>query len=174
VSQYPVIAAGDLITGALMRAMLPDYIVKAASTARASTTTFADDPELSIPVVAGEVCWLEFYLMFASLAAADLKTQWSVPAGTTGNRRVLGPGSAAADANADNIATRLGVHVAAGSTTYSGVRDSASNFFQVVETGLLTIGGTAGNVVMQWAQNTSNATATTLAAGSFVRKTRLS
>jgi hypothetical protein len=34
--------------------------------------------------------------------------------------------------------------------------------------GLLVVGGTAGTVKLQWAQNTSNVTATILKSGSFL------
>jgi hypothetical protein len=167
-----VLYAGQRFTAALAAQMQPDWYVKGTGTTRASTTTFADDPDLIVPVLANKVYLIEFWVKAAALAAADIKTIWNVPAGTTGNRQVVGPGSTAADAGADNITSRWGVHAFATSIAYNGVRDSAANQFWFKEWAIVTVGATAGNIALQWAQVTSNATGSVVAAGSYARSTQ--
>lgn len=170
---YPTITAGQRITAGLLRSMLEDFIVKPSSTDRASTTSFADDPDLTYAVAANTVWYVRFVLHAAALAAADIKTDWTVPSGVSGNRAVLGPGSTAADSAADNIAMRAGVHGFGTSILYNGVRNSASLHFLIVEEAVVEVGATAGSIAIRWAQGTSDATATQVRAGSFMEVKRL-
>lgn len=171
-STYPDIVAGQEITAELLRAMLPQTVWKTASTDRAATTTFADDEDLTMQLEASATYIVEFHLLYAALSAADFKTAWTVPSGAGGNRSAMGPGSTAADADADNITMRSGVHNYTTSVTYSGVRNSATNLAIAVETATLTT-SSAGTLALQWAQATSNATATRLATGSRLRVWRI-
>ena len=50
--QYPAISAGTTLTAALLSSMLPTVAWKTGDTSRSSTTTVADDPDLSITVSA--------------------------------------------------------------------------------------------------------------------------
>lgn len=151
---------------------LSNYAFKAGSTTRASTTTLADDPDLKMFLNANSTYFVEFFLTVAAIAAEDIKTAWTVPAGvTTANRRVLGPGSAALDSSADNIAVRMATHNYPTAAIYNGVRNSNSLQFQIQEVAIVRTGATAGYCAMQWAQNTSGATGTIVAADSFCRAT---
>lgn len=172
-AQYPNINAGDDFTVEMLRSMITNYIFKSTSTTRASTTTLADDPDLLVPVEANAVTWIRFVVRAAAILAEDIKIAWSVPSGATGNRHVIGPGSTATDASADNIAVRLGVHVYSTALTYSGVRNSASNQFVILEEAMITTSSTAGNVALQWAQATSGATGAVVASGSWAEYRRV-
>src|SRR5262245_1092905 len=126
---YPSILAGQRITAALLISMLPQTAYKVSNTDRTATTTFADDPDLSLPVVAGAVYQVEMRVYYATptgAAAPLFKTAWDVPAGSSGNRSATGPGSAAIDPGADNIAMHSGVHNFATAVTYGG-RASSTN-----------------------------------------------
>lgn len=171
-AKYPEITAGQKITAELLRSMLPEVIVKPGTTERASTTTLTIDPDLQFEGVAGAQYLIEFNLMPAALANTDFKTEWTVPNDASGLKAVLGPGSSAADGNADNIAMRAGVHQFGTDITYNGVRNNNANAFLVQEFGIVTLvsGGTIG---LNWAQGTSNATPTILYGGSYMRVTRL-
>lgn len=163
-AQYPDIDASDELTVELLRSMLPNYIFKDNAETRASTTTVADDSDLIVPVEASARYIIRFTLHAAATTTADIKTAWSAPSGAAGNKHVLGPGSTAADGNADNISARLGVHGMTTEITYSGVRNSAALQFLIIEEAMVIIGGTAGNVAFRWAQATSNATGSVVAA----------
>ncbi|MGW3437047.1 hypothetical protein ACWDB3_07685 [Streptomyces bacillaris] len=170
--QYPLILPGQDITEAMLNAMLPQFAFKAAHTDRASTTVFAADPDLFLPLAANAVYRVEAWLLYGASAAGDFKTSWSVPSGATGNRSVLGPGSTALDGGADNIAGRYGVHNFGTSINYNGVRDSTGNMVFVLEAATV-VTASAGDVAVLWAQNASNATATRVGAGSILTARRL-
>ena len=153
---------------------LSNYARKTSNTTRASTVTVADDPDLKLWLEANSSYFVEFFITTASLAAEDIKTAWTVPAGvTTTNRRVLGPGSTAAETSADNISGRFGTHLFATTVIYNGVRNSVGNQYQVQEIAVVTTGATAGYCTFQWAQGTSGATGTIVYAESFARATKL-
>lgn len=175
-SKFPVLFAGQRFTATLAGQMEPDYYIKNSNTARASTITPTADPDLTIPVLVGEVCLCEFYVRYNPPAITTpplLITQWTLPAGTTVSRQVGGPGSAASEANADNQASRWGVHGSTSSVTY-GSRVATGNSLWVYEWSIVTVGAVAGNVALAWAQSVSSASAVTVAAGSFARHTRIS
>lgn len=157
-AQYPDIAASEEFVVETLREMIPNYIFKTSATNRFNNT-LSDDPDLVVPVEANAVYHIKFIVNAGAILAADLLTNWSVPAGASGLKRVLGPGSAATDTLADNVAMRCGVHGFTTPMTYSGVRNSNSLQFSIWEESLVTIGGTAGNVAFQWAQANTNATA---------------
>jgi hypothetical protein len=165
---YPAWTSGQRVTAALITAMQPIIVVKAANTSRASTTTLAADPHLVLPVSAGATYlmdgWLEYDGNFGS--PGDFKADWTLPSGGT---------------------LRWGLHSnAAGDTTqkYATTTASAST---VVTAGAYGIGSTAngarpagylttsaaGNITLRWAQNSSSATATTVYAGSWIRLQRV-
>lgn len=151
---------------------LSNYAFKLGVTTRASTTTVTDDPDLKMYLQPNATYFVEFFLTVAAILAEDIKTAWSVPAGVTSStKRVLGPGSAANQIDADNISVRIATHVYATTVIYSGVRNSLGLQFQVQEVGIVKTGATAGYVALQWAQGTSGATGTTVNEGSFCRAT---
>lgn len=168
---YPQIAAGDDITADLLSKMLPRIIVKPSATSRTSTTTLADDPDLSMALEANATYFVEFFLYYNGDDTGRFKTIWTVPSGSTGNRGVIGEGSTVTTAtNADNVLGRFGVHAYGTSVVY-GTRNSA-NQLQAYESGVI-ITTSSGNVTLQWAQNSSSTTATTLNNTSLMRVTRL-
>lgn len=169
-AQYPVITAGTKLTATLLSSMMPNYVVKTAATNRTSTTTFADDPDLVTgTLTASGVYLIEFHVRFAGLNAAGFKTNWTVPSGTSGDRETLGPGSAnATESNANTTEMRWAVHGFATNAVYTNPRNSASST-HLIEKGMVSIGVTAGTVALSWAQNVSNATATTVQANSYVK-----
>lgn len=153
---------------------LSNYARKATNTTRISTVTLTDDPDLKLWLEANSSYFIEFFVTTGSIPAEDFRTAWSVPAGTTtSNRRVLGPGSAALEGSADNVAARFGTHAYATPIVYNGVRSGAGLQYQVQEIAVVTTGVTAGYVALQWSQGTSGATGTAVYAESFARGTKL-
>lgn len=172
VANYPQWAAGDPITASALNYTQGDVIVKTVATIRASTTTLADDPDLTTTLDANATYSVEFLLKPGSNLAADFKTQWTVPSGASGNRTALGPGSTATDGGADNIAMHSGTHGFATTVNYSGVRDVVTNLFFVYESAIV-ITTSSGTCAIQWAQVTSTAVNTQLGAGSMMRVKRV-
>lgn len=153
---------------------LSNYAFKTGTTTRASTVTVTDDPDLKMWLEANSRYFVEFFVTASGILAEDIKTAWSVPSGTLSSvRRVLGPGSAATQTDADNISLRIGTHVYATTVIYSGVRNSQSLQFQFQEVAIVRTGATAGYVALQWAQGTSGATGAQVCDDSFCRATKL-
>jgi hypothetical protein len=167
---YPPIGGGDDITADLLMSMLPRIIVKSTATTRSNTTTFSDDPEMSMTLSANATYFVEFFLYYSAIDAEKFATKWTVPSGVTGNRSTLGPGSSANQANMDNVSMRSGVHAFTTTGLY-GTRNSSNQAF-AYETGVL-VTTSSGTVALQWTQGTSGSTGTTLYNTSFMRVTRL-
>lgn len=175
-AKFPVLFAGQRFTASLAGQMEPDYYYKANSTARSSTTTRTDDPDLIVPVLANEVCLIEFYVKYLSPAittTVDIITGWGLPAGTTSNRNVQGAGSGSSNTGADNMTSHWGVHGSATTEQY-GDRGTTGSSLWLYEWSIVSVGSTAGNVSFQWAQATSNTNAVQVTGGSFARHTRIS
>ena len=168
---YPNILGLQSISATVLDSMLPLFEIKSGSTTRASTTTLADDPDLVLSLPAASTWEVEIWVQYAGLDTANIQTAWDAPSDATGLRQVLGPASNAVNTNADQISMRAGVHGFSTSVTYGCARNSTNQqgFF---ERGLVTM-NSAGNIALQWAQATSNATATQVDGGSIIRAWRL-
>lgn len=171
-SIYPNYLAGQRLTAARLAASQPLVAQKASSTDRANVTAFADDPELVLQLAASAVYVIEFYIGYSAPSAGLFKTSWTVPLGASGNRTASGPGSAATDSNADNIAMRSGVHGFTTAVTYGSRGNTGFQAF-AFETALVT-SGAGGKCALAWAQATANATSTRVAVGSWARALRIS
>ena len=149
-AQYPVITAGTRLTADLLNSMMPNTVIKPADTTRASTVTVATDPDLSTGTLnAGGVYIIEFRIQFSCLQAAGIKTAWLVPAGTGGSKDAYGPASGAtANSNGDTSDLRWAVHGLATAVPYTDVRNSVSFSQFANERGVITIGATAGPVIV--------------------------
>ncbi|MFI7014158.1 hypothetical protein [Streptomyces sp. NPDC050164] len=170
-SKYPATPPGTTIRAKLLASMLPDEVYKTSETTRASNTTLTDDPDLQFALEANATYFVEFHVRYACLSAAGFRVQFNVPSGASGNYGVQGLCSTVSDAAGCGDA-RFGVHNFSTITTF-GDRDSASNQVLAVVEALITTGSTAGTVALAWAQETSNATATKVAAGSYGRLKRV-
>lgn len=169
-SQYPTIAAGQRVTAALLQSLLPWEIIKPADTQQASTTALVADPDLQFSGLAIGTYTIEGLLLYtgAAIGTADLKAMMSATVGAVSSGpswwNLIAPTTGAANALQD-VATPFGTSFAYGTpgpTNNLGGQLKAS--FQV------TTANTT--VALSWAQNTSNATATTIKAGSYLRLKR--
>lgn len=171
----PNVTSGTEITADLLNSMLPMFKYKSGNTDRASTTVFADDPDLTITLEANSVYFVEMYIAYAGLmptttTGGRFKTSWTTPSGATGNRSSIG--SAAANSiDATDTNGRFGIHNYTTSVTY-GTRNSASNLCLAIETSIVTTTN-AGTLALQWAQVASDATASRVGTGSYMRVRKL-
>ena len=144
---------------------VPIVAVKVADTSRSSTTTLTADPELSVTIPSAGTWYLLCYLNYegAAVGTGDLKIRVTSVGSLRYHAIYQGAGGAA------NV----------GSTYQGGGTPSG---FATAGAGTLcggTIHGTlvtatSGTTGLDWAQNTSNATATTLHAGSAMMLQRIS
>jgi hypothetical protein len=145
------------------------FVIKASDESVTSSDVAQDDDELLFAVLAGEKWTAEFELYYDAGTAGDIYFGIGVPAGTTGRFGVVGPIVAATSENGDWRSRSLAI--GGGALGVGGIGAGTVTCAKVTVS--LTVGGTAGNVVLQWAQNASSATASILKAGSFLVARRL-
>lgn len=168
--QYPAWLAGMEITAARLASMLSTTAYKAADTSATSDIVLSADPDLSIAVEADAVYEIDGVLLIASASQTpDILIQMEGPASSTGVWSAIGPPTSATtdDSTMRNIATAM-------SSSRSYGIQSTSGTFGLHINGMLDTAGTAGNFFVSWCQSTSNATATTMKAYSWVRVKRIS
>ncbi|MES2211410.1 MAG: hypothetical protein V4515_14700 [Chloroflexota bacterium] len=153
---------------AINAALVGTAKVKTTDTTRASTTTYADDPHLSsIPVAASAVYIVEMHGVYQAGATPQIKFQMTFPVGAT-----MEAGSWEYDPGTDDWAPTTVLSQSSPAAFVAGLLGTGANVpFRL--TGSLHMGSTAGNLALQWAQNVSNATASALRKGSWMRTTRV-
>lgn len=164
----PVYSTGDVPTADEFNQWLVgvNFAYKLVSESVTSSTVIQADDYLFLPVQANAIYTVKLVLSYSAAAAADLKLLFRVPTGSifTGMGTTLVTGAASQQ---DIQAMPYG----AGSEVWGGL--GAGTQYGMVD-GLLRVGGTAGDFAVDWAQNVSNATPTTLNAGSWLKLDRVS
>lgn len=149
---YPVFQAGMTLTAGLLSAMQP--IERTMTVDQNSpNTNFLDLTELAIPLAANARYDILLVLGVTGSSTGDLKTQWTFPAGTSGLKAAWGGPITMTDRLDTNV--RVGVHALNTVVTY-GLTSTTSGA-SCIERGMITTGGTPGNWVPQFAQNTLDA-----------------
>jgi hypothetical protein len=151
------------------------FVYKPSDTDRSSTTTLADDPHLVTTLEANTVYEFEVYLVYTSNNGGAIK--WSP--NFTGTTSLI---KWTSEQGHNNTTSFGSIHT----VYYSGTWDaepatpnfpgwsagfgSFTGYARV--RGLISVGATGGTFSLQWAQNVSNATASTMRSGSFMRVRR--
>jgi len=160
---------GDVLAAADVNEYLVNnrYAIKPADTARFSTTTPANDPDLTIAVDANKTYFVNMTVLFTAVnGTGDLQFQFTIPAGTVFSGTATDPNGVVpytASPPGRAITTLLGV-TGAGTGTVAAI----------VFNGVLATGGSSGSFTFQWSQQTSNATSTTVKQGSHMFLRRVS
>jgi hypothetical protein len=128
-----------------------------------ASTTLVDIPQLDLNVDANERVLLRYTIFYKTVAAADIKYQIDIPASPTQFRQFT-EGFAP-----DDTAFDLALASAEGEVSILGASNT-EGFLRV--TALLENGANAGTVSFQFAQAASNASDTTVYAGSFLEYRR--
>jgi hypothetical protein len=151
------------------------YIAKTADETITSSTTLQNDDHLVLPVVANAVYRfeLDLYMTESTDYVGDFKMSFTCPSGATFDMHGAGAHitdliSPATNSNGEWIG-KLAT-TSAGATLGFGVGNVLTG---VRVYGRLVMSSTAGNFQLQWAQNASDATGTTLKAGSYMTMTRV-
>lgn len=142
--------------------------VKGSNTARNANTVLAADPDMVFTTKAGEVYRFQYLLAWDGSTTADIKFNMSVPANNS-----YQIGATCLDittiTNVRNTATSSG----GADVTCGGA--GIGTFLYTVLDGFVSASASAapGTVSLTWAQNTSDATNTTMYSGSLVTFTRI-
>jgi hypothetical protein len=139
------------------------FIRKSSNETVTSSATLQDDDELRFAISANETWKTEVFLNMVSSPTPDFKYAFTAPAGLSS----ILYGYSQYTAIATNSATST---AGSGITVITGTGTVSNGLWIDC---LVVNGATAGTVTFQWAQNTSNAAATTVRAGSFLVSERL-
>jgi hypothetical protein len=167
---YPTPLAGQRLTASLLRSMQPQTVRKTADETRSATTTLADDTHLVFAAEANAVYTMAGWIKFFADPTPDIKIQFSVPSGCLGEWGWLMPGSGTGAAGTGGYSIRTETNDVSSFRTGYGTSDT-SQFTPMA--GLFRMSTTAGNIALQWAQNTSSATVTGLYTDSFLTFQRI-
>lgn len=166
------VAGGLVVTGGLAvdgANFFPTLTArKTAPEVRNNNTTLADDGHLTIPVEANTAYLFESFLLYATDPAADIKLQFTGPAGAT-----LDWGRGGMDSGTTTTTTgasKTGLAIAS-AITLGGVTSNVTKLFAMPR-GTLVTSGTAGLFTLQWAQQALVASDSTLYAQSWIRLQR--
>jgi hypothetical protein len=142
-------------------------IYKPTTESVTSSTTFQDDNHFTFSVLANSAYALESYIPYDGAAAGDLKMQFTGPALASMFFTNFGANTAA-PAEYNVVVETL---AAAGSAR--GVAANDATVMSCQPKGTLVVGATAGTLQFQWAQFVSNATATRILGGAWMRLTKI-
>lgn len=138
-------------------------IRKTASESVTSSTTLQNDDALLFAVGANQVWTLDLVLFVDGATTGDIKLGVTVPASTTYQIGGLGNIVAASGIDSDEHNATLTTGTISFGTAGTGTTT------MIIARGTLATSSTAGSVTLQWAQDTSDATATRVLANSFLR-----
>lgn len=168
-------AAGNTEPPALLQVYMA---YKTALTSRISTAVLAADPDLQVVLPVGTYAF-DCYLPYDTSTAADFAIGWNLPTGATitwggdAMGSTTSSGSGVTD-NGDGTFTIVGTLAEMNRVLFTGGSGPSCGGLGVgVGTYALPKGSlvlsTAGTMIFKWAQNTSDATNTTLQAGAWIR-----
>lgn len=156
---------GELVTAAIMNPHVRDNLLavgphllvrKTADQSVTSSTAFQADAALLVNIPANESWLLEWKLLIVAGTTGDFKAQWTFPTG----------GEISIRAVTENAAGTLVINRIQTGTSPAGQISSngaTGTVPHIVEVSMFyKNAGTAGNVTLEWAQNTSDATSTTM------------
>src|ERR1044072_4204051 len=180
--QYPTLAGGQRITGALLRSMLPLTARKTADTPRAATTTATADPHLQFEVEANAVYTLNGWIKYDGPTAADLNLDWTAPTGALGEWWAVGAGHSPVisfnpppaivsdSQQGRGYPVRLETNDVLQSRSYGCLGVGITLGLEIYAT--LRTASTAGTWSLDWAQLVSDAAAVTLYTDSWLELRR--
>jgi hypothetical protein len=150
------------------------YVAKTADETVTSSTTLQNDDHLILSVVANAVYTftLDLYMQESTDFAGDFKMSFTCPTGATFDMHGAGAHATSLTAGTSSDGEWIGklATASAAATLGFGVGTglTAARVY-----GRLVMSSTAGNFQLQWAQNVSDGTGTTLKAGSIMTMTRV-
>jgi len=169
-ARYPEVLAGNRITAQLLDSMLPDIVIKPANETVTSSTTLQNDDDLFVSVEANAQ-YDVFLTVFhdSEATSGDIKFSWTGPSGATMNWGVHTP-TLTTTSSTTVPDTNMQVRLINEVVETGGADNTGTTMFA---SGSLTTSSTAGTLQLQWAQQTSNATASTVRAGSKLHVRRV-
>jgi hypothetical protein len=171
----PDFTAGRPPTAAELQFLVPLFVRKTSNQSVTSSTTLVNDSALVLPMLASVTYELTAQLFYIGNDTGDIKVTFTQPTGSTLSWGPIGASQAAVTGSATAGTGEwwgTNVNTTASPTTSMPMGGSTSDLHMVIR-GIVVVSATAGNLQLQWAQNTSNGTATTVKAGSWMSLRRV-
>ena len=159
--------AGGRITASLLAGIAPLAVIKGADETVTSSTTLQNDDALFLPVVTNASYLMFCYLNFegGTGGSSDLKWSWTSPTSSTVRCQPI----YVDNSNATQVGTGEYTSLQLAARTAG-----AGTLRALTMIGTFVTTTTAGNLQLQWAQNTSSGTGTIVHAQSFLALWRIS
>jgi hypothetical protein len=157
------------VTAAKVEALVIRAVVKGADESVTSSTTLQNDDALTMAVAANTTYLLDGLLMWIGNTTGEIKFALTSPTGSTVHFAIAGPNNAIADGSGAASGEWLPVQNSTTSPTTSLNLGASTIMTHGQLRGTLITGANAGSLTVQWAQQVSNGTATTIKAGSWMR-----
>jgi hypothetical protein len=139
------------------------FAAKAADETVNNSAAYQDDDDLTFAVKSGETWAVTLSLIFSTGTTPQLKVQMASPGGSTGRMMATSQySSTQAIATLNVIGSGVRFQLGSAASQYAAIIDA------------YVTAGADGNVTVQWAQFTANASDTTVHAGSFLAAHRVS
>lgn len=169
---------GVLTSAALNAGLLvgrPLFVRKTADQSVTSSTTLIDDTELYGTVAPNCTYRFELHMFYVGNETGDINTRWTFPTGATLDQMTICGWPIDTGFNTGGTHADTEFYALLAQTSPSTARPFAGSTTVVTAliVGTLVVGGTAGTLQLQWAQNVSNGTATTVKAGSCLELRRV-
>ncbi|AVH60015.1 MULTISPECIES: hypothetical protein [Streptomyces] len=144
---------------------------KTGDTSRASTTTQADDPHLTVSLTASATYLLYAYLVYQAGTTGDINVGFTIPSGAAGSWQGTGIGrDVVASVGTGGWTVRMNANDVSTTQLRSYGGDTTNQVVQVM--GIVRT-SSAGAFTVQWAQAAIDATATILRTDSWMQLTRV-
>lgn len=152
-----------------LNAIVPLGAYKSANESYPSNTTMHNDAELFFPVAASSAYQVSVVGGFGCIAASGFKFQFAVPSGSTIlNGFLWWTYNGASTGQVQALATS-----ASNGASGNLINLDGSHVEPFRWDGVLVTGASSGTLTFQWAQAASNASATSVFAGTFMTATKI-
>lgn len=145
-------------------------VIKTTDETVVSSTTAQSDDELFIPVLANTQYFIEFFIIYDAIQAADIKIMFQAPSGSSFDWTHGGLGTSATT-SVGPVSRQYRTLADVG--TIGGPSSTSGTNAIIPGEGRLVTGANAGNFTFQFGQNTSSTTGTTVKANSILIAQRL-
>lgn len=158
-------SVGDILTAADVNAWLaPLAGVKTANQVITTQTSYINDADMRFAVAANSIYEFHVHLRYATPPGADWKSSFTVPSGAAAKFNRVGY---------DLSGNFVGTFEWSDTDTVTSKGLGAGTIQLAEFFGYINTAATAGNLIFQWAQNTSNAGNTTLFVNSYLTGRRI-
>lgn len=173
-ARYPNWGVGMDVSAQNLADGIPDIYKKVSGEDRTSTTTLANDAELTGIALPVGSYWIRLLLLWITFTSAtpDIKTQWAFT-GTWNNPTRACCGPAASNTAAASAVTPMQLNGITTNVNATYGTAAGSTFYVATEETFDAVVSVAGNMSLQWAQNTLDASITSVKAGSAFTVKRL-